>query len=323
MSGGTTENAAPGTALNIAYMCDRNYLPLTLVSLHSLLRHSARPMRVTLFLSDEAPEADGWVGDLGARFPHAEVSWRPIAPPVAREGFVSNLPMASYLRLRLPEFFDCRTIYLDGDTLVRGDVGELHDADLGPYAVAGVRDIVLLRAWNRQRRRLPFGPKPNYTDAEARRMKSIVDLQNYINTGVMVLGLERPEARTELQALNDLEAAMDFKQANNTTYADQDWINHRLGRRKSFLPFAWNVLGTTIPRTVKYLPRKYRAEVAAARKAPKLLHFTWRSKPYLHPAPPDDPDQANWWTWFHDERRALEEVVGPEVGSQLKYGGGG
>ena len=52
-------------------------------------------------------------------------------------------PLASYARLLLPELLADRdrVTYLDSDTIVRTDIGALHDLDMDGHACLGVPDI--------------------------------------------------------------------------------------------------------------------------------------------------------------------------------------
>ncbi|QDC09550.1 hypothetical protein FHY55_09970 [Oceanicola sp. D3] len=305
--------------VNVAYMCDGGFAALTMVSAYSLLQRCSRPVEVTIFLSEDCPEACEWAGRLDAAFPAATVRTRQVDLEPAPPNYQGRLPISSYLRLRLVEFFDRRTLYLDGDTLLRADVSELFDADLGGHPLGGVQDVILLRAIEREKRRwLPFGHKRTGTDQQAALLREWVDLAHYVNTGVLLLDLESEASRARHHAMNDLPAALEFKFKTQSIYNDQDWLNYRLEGDKASLPYAWNLLASIEPRKLKHLPAHDRAEVREAMRAPKLLHFVGDTKPHLHAAPPAGEPNASWWHWFHEELDALTKITGPGVKQALR-----
>lgn len=130
--------------VNIAVACDRNYvMPLaaTVASLHATLD----PQReLVVHVLGSGLCRDTW-RRLKDTLSEERVRWNCIDVPASVPGGGyrtrpwEHVSAVCYYRLLLPELLPPdldRVLYLDGDLIVRADVGELFNLDMGEYALA-------------------------------------------------------------------------------------------------------------------------------------------------------------------------------------------
>lgn len=113
-----------------------------------------------------------------------------------------------------------KVIYLDADLLVLKDIRELWDVDLGEYCLAGVHDIGFENGI----------VKPGIV------RKGQVRLEEYVNSGLLVMNLEEIRKRGDL-----LQQAINFvKQNPDTDLPDQDALNYLYAGSVLLLDNSWN-----------------------------------------------------------------------------------
>ena len=250
--------------IDVALASDRAYLPHAAVSLRSLLLATADPaaVRPHLLHGPALDPADvdrlaGMVDDLGSTLRPLRVTDDHLRGlPVNR-----RFPPPIWYRTLLPKLLPDapRVVYLDCDTLVLGDVGELAAMDLGGRAVAAVDNVSL------------------GSEADAARA-DLAPGTRYFNSGVLVLDLETWRREHLADAVHAEGMA---RQA--APFPDQDALNAVLAHRRLSLHPRWNCQITMI-----YL-REAREVLGAATLAeacahPAIVHFEGKAidKPWHH-----------------------------------------
>jgi lipopolysaccharide biosynthesis glycosyltransferase len=134
--------------VQVAVTSDRNYvMPLAamLASLHAAL-DTRRLLVVHVLGSGFCPET--W-RSLREALPEERIRWNPIDVPDSVPGDDyrtrgwEHISAVCYYRLLLPELLPAKlekVLYLDGDLIIRADIGELWDTDLGDFALAAVAE---------------------------------------------------------------------------------------------------------------------------------------------------------------------------------------
>ena len=151
-----------------------------------------------------------------------------------------------YYRAFIPVMFPLykKAVYIDSDTILRGDIGELYDTDLGDNAMAAMID-----------------PKvtviPEFRDYVDNALN--VPHTEYVNSGVQVMDLRKMRKMRYLSTMIDLIKKYDA----DLVAPDQDYLNVILRRKIAFLDPKWNA------EPVKDLPRNV-----------KLVHFNLFNKPW-------------------------------------------
>ncbi|MCR5773457.1 MAG: hypothetical protein K6G42_00090 [Lachnospiraceae bacterium] len=148
--------------------------------------------------------------------------------------FQSGYTEGILYRLHLPGLLPdvSRIIYLDVDILANGDIRDLWEMDTGDVAAAGVWDPPL------------FGYKPvgKAERSSLLPMWEEVDWNEYINSGVLILNLDRIRNEHDLA-----EEAIDFWNTFGFAYPDQDAINYLLRGKKCLLPARFNAFSKYYP----------------------------------------------------------------------------
>lgn len=131
-------------------------------------------------------------------------------------------------RLYLPELLPDipRIIYLDVDIIANGDISKLWEFDISGGAIAGRWDPPLL------------GYKPLDAEAagKAAPFRESTDWNRYINSGVLVMDLDRIRKGHRL-----IEEAIDFWRCYGMMLPDQDVLNFCLREERRFIPIEYNL----------------------------------------------------------------------------------
>ena len=131
--------------ITVVYATDSGYLLYTIVSAFSLLKNVAEGNEIEFVIlvpSDMPITADKMVEDalsifknfsarfirMGNEFDHVNLT-------------IPNITSPTYYRLLIPDLLSAadKCIYIDGDTVVDGDITRLWKEDIEDYLVAGVK----------------------------------------------------------------------------------------------------------------------------------------------------------------------------------------
>ena len=151
-----------------------------------------------------------------------------------------------YYRAFIPMMFPLykKAVYIDSDTILRGDIGELYDIVLGDKVMAAMVDpkVTTIPEFR------------NYVD------KGLgVPHTEYVNSGVQVMDLRKMRKMRYLSTMIDLIKKYDA----DLVAPDQDYLNVILRGKILHLDPVWNA------EPVKELPRNV-----------KLVHFNLFNKPW-------------------------------------------
>ena len=167
--------------------------------------------------------------------------------------------IASYFRLFISEVLKTdKCIFIDGDTIVRIDLGELYDIDIADYYVAGVKNT----------KKILFD---NYENK-----LNIPSLKKYINAGVVVFNLKKiREDKIDEKFINAIN--------DNYRMMDQDIINKYCFEKIKLLPLKYNFFTEYYGiRLSKVEDSVYNdVELQEAEDEWKILHFTGTLKTWL------------------------------------------
>ena len=170
-----------------------------------------------------------------------------------------------------------KVLFLDGDILVMGDLGELYDTDLGNNILASMREL----------------------GAEKRELHKIIGTTHYFNAGVMLLNLKqmREEHLGERLIQTQLQAP------DTWHFADQDPFNVVCDGRTLYLHPRWNFLSTlymhdkdtyTIDEFNAFYHTTY-ANYTEIEEDAVIHHFAW-----LKPWKNKNMRHAALWQKYHD-----------------------
>jgi lipopolysaccharide biosynthesis glycosyltransferase len=209
---------------------DDNYVMPLAVTIRSALEHLASNRKIVFFIIDGGIREHNKRKILKSlKLGQCEVEW--LAKPDQRRlgadiRVSGHVTIAAYYRLFMPELLPeqyKKVIYLDCDLVVKEDLGQLWDIEMGEYCLLGVQDF-----------RSPWVSSPlglmNYQE-----LGISPDCQ-YLNTGVLVINLQGWRNN------NITDTAIKYLQQNrkNQRYHDQDVINALFAGKWGELDPRWN-----------------------------------------------------------------------------------
>ena len=232
--------------ISIAYAPDDNYVNQTVVSMKSALEHNEQVEFIIMYskLSAESMQKLGAVGG----------SLRLIKMD---ESLFSDLTLSKWVtvqawfRIKLPDL--CKdldkVLYLDCDTLIRGNLDELFSLDLTDKYLAGVKDV-----WGVSKyvKRLD--------------MKSGV----YVNSGMLLFNCDY--CRKE----HFFDKVVDFAKNNAKIieFCDQDSINKVVDEHKLVISPKYNLMDTWWRGGYYEFEGEEEAEYLQAKENPVIVHLT-------------------------------------------------
>ena len=181
----------------------------------------------------------------------------------------------TYFRLFIPSLYPQydKAIYLDGDTVVLGDISELYNIDMGDNLIAGIPDGAV--------QAVPIFQE--YVE----KVVGVVDYNNYFNAGIIVMNLKALREYKFQEKFLYMLGKIKFEVAQ-----DQDYMNRLCKGRVKLLGFEWN-----------RMPAMGKREGTI-----NLVHYNLGCKPWYFD---DVLYQEYFWkyakeTEFYDEIRAMK-----------------
>ena len=138
-----------------------------------------------------------------------------------------------------------KAIYIDSDTILVGDIGELYDIELGDNAIAGRVDPKVAMV-------------PEFVEYVEKALG--VPHTEYINSGVLLMNLKKLRKEHYVTKMTDL-----IKEDADLVAPDQDYLNVILKGQILYLDKIWNLQPEGEDPT-----------------GAKLLHFNLSKKPWFH-----------------------------------------
>ncbi|MDQ7775995.1 MAG: glycosyltransferase [Paracoccus aminovorans] len=199
----------------------------------------------------------------------------------------SYISAATMGRLFIPRLIDGYVLYIDGDTLVTGDVSELFRLDLGRAYAGVVRDYTVAHWLSDQ------GGRSGLREERLSEIRQLMDpapVQDYFNAGVLLLNCDALRAEPAL-----LERVADVLAASACSHGDQDHLNALFRGNVVQLDLGWNASWGRI--------RKHRAHLSR-NGTPATGALPGRGSVILHYHGPEKPWRATGWDIWSSRGRA-------------------
>lgn len=265
----------PSQTPHIVYAFDQGFLYCSVLSAFSVLYHRDAPTRISFLIEHALPDLERAVGLLAKAFPKAELNI--VIKPELGADFAYAESKATYFRLALSKYFSGRVIYLDGDTMLRADIGELFKTDMKGNPFGGVIDSTIERNLYLMKIGVRSAKKTNLKRHLV--ISDLINLDAYTNSGMLLVDLELVMSKPEFHRLFDCIAAQEFKVKHNLHFMDQDWINHVTHGNMFILDPKWNALWGNYRIRFPF-PRKRRVFYRNSQINPSIVHFTGSYKPW-------------------------------------------
>lgn len=269
--------------VSLAFICDDNYVIPTCVAITSALLNKTRETFYKIFiittkLSEESRQ-------IFCRFNCKDISVYVIKTELGElselhkfsvKGYCVATP-AALLKFRLPELIgESKVLYLDGDVIVRSDLGKLFETDLNGYYAGVVVDSGSIYSKN----------------------KIVTKYNNYFNSGVMLLNLN------EMRKNNCTALLINNKKlSNDSQLMDQNIFNNVFDGKVKLLSIEYNCLYVNLVRashkfTIEQLNDRYKCNYCSLveiEKNAKIIHYSSKDKPWKYY---DIPLANEWYIYY-------------------------
>lgn len=184
----------------VAYAPDDNFAPLTLISMLSVVQNTDKNIEFIILYSS-LTEKSFEILNYAKKYKNCCITYTKVSEKIFEKFQNAHwVTIQAWFRILLPKLFPRydKIIYLDGDTMLRGDISKFYDTDMSDAYVAATHECV------------------NKENLERLQMKG----GDYFNSGVMLLNCEKWRKENLYETIKDCAI-------NNSlvTYGDQDALN--------------------------------------------------------------------------------------------------
>lgn len=240
----------------IFYATDETYLPYLGVSLDSMKKNANKAYRYEIYIlhtgvSEPSAERIYKYADERFKISFVEVGERleAVKTQLQLRDYYTG---ATYYRMFIAELFPQydKALYLDGDTVITGDISRLYRTPIGENLVGAVMDGVAIKA-----------------EIFRRYTKEVlgIEAERYFNAGVLVMNLKRFREYDLFARFRDLLLEYKFSVAQ-----DQDYLNVLCKDKVHFLDGGWNAMPIS----------------GVRKKLPPIVHYNLTAKPWRYASIP-------------------------------------
>lgn len=188
-----------------------------------------------------------------------------------------------------------KAIVLDCDIIIKSDLSELYNIELGENYIAAAKEYLFQGFLNN-----PFINLNNSLTKYCKRELGLKNEFEYFNAGVLLMNLEAFREKF------DLESLLGQISENNFRIVEQDFLNKICNGKVVNLDYRWNLMAClsdeTIPQ-IALVPEDESKLYKEAAKSPKILHYITQKKPWKYP----ELEYADEW-WKHARKTIYYEI---------------
>ena len=268
-----TENSIP-----VVFAANNRFVPVFAACFHSLAEHAGEQHNYDIVLIESDITADNKAALLRMTEGKDNISLRFYDPGQYLRGFKlkanAHITVETFYRFLIQEVMSGydKVLYLDCDIIIRRDVAELYQTDLGDNMVAAVKDV-------------DFQGQVNGALIDAmdycRKTLKMEDPYHYFQAGVLLFNTRA------MRDAHSLKEWLTFA-SQPYRYSDQDVLNIYCENRVKYLDMSWNVIfdcdHTRIKDIISFAPDELQKEYKNARKDPKIIHYAGFMKPWYNPS---------------------------------------
>ena len=276
---------------------DSNFVPYTGVTLYSLIKNTTSKFNYDIIIIHDGSLTKSdriRLFNLSCGYSNISIRFYDISLQIQNLNLVSKLEhvsKATFFRYFIPEVMPDynKVIYLDTDIIIRKDISEMLNIDIGNNYLAGCHDIIIMQI---------ITGEPEYIDYFKNTLKMDNPHDNYMQAGVLIFNI--PPMKKNNISLKMIEEAS----KGIYRFSGQDPMNVACRGKIHFLPLTWNF--TNFIRTswsLRHIPSKYRNIFQETSKDPAIIHYASHQKPWnTHSSYLSEV----WWdyareTYFYEE----------------------
>lgn len=272
----------------IAMALDNNFALPTIVTMTSLLENKSDTTEYEFYmlLSGDFLESNKQkLTSLTERY-NCKINLIDMADHYSNDRTDGHLTTAMYYRLQLPWLLEkeSKCLYLDGDTIVTGDLSEMYNVDMEDYYLAGVKDWAICAKGKRHADFL-----------------GISTMDGYINSGVLVMNLQKMREDNLMQKFDDFMPIIN-NAGSRQVHHDQDILNAVCFGKIYHFPLRYNARTARTDFSMKdYVSNKAinqihtEEEWIEAGTAPVIIHYTWKKPWHIL----DKKFADKWWQYAY------------------------
>ncbi len=236
----------------IFYACDEGFIKYSVVSLHSLIKNADPSYHYAIYIlhsgitKQTQAKATALANDyVDVIFTDVSDHLHAITDVLPIRDYYSN---TTYFRLFIAEMFPQydKVLYIDGDTIIQGDISELYNTELGEYWLGACHEQAMVQ-----------------TDHYGTYAEKVVGVSrhNFFNAGVLLINAKVFREKQFLKRFANALAEYQF-----VVTQDEDYLNLICKDHILWLDQRWN--------TEAYCEFPYPIEEA------KIIHYIMVSKPW-------------------------------------------
>jgi lipopolysaccharide biosynthesis glycosyltransferase len=228
----------------IILVADDNYINHVMVTISSLTTNSKNKEKLELFVINGGLSAGSQkkLKSIGCKIINIDLDKYKHFKKIGHLGYTT------YYRLEIPKLFpNEKVVYLDCDTVVKGDINELFNIPLSKKTIGAVKDYNL----------------------------NLVNHTNYFNAGLLIIDCKKWNKKNYSKKFFDWYA----NNSDRVRFADQCILNGILEKDWKELPLEWNrqrILLEYNRRLFGLTSEKYNQ----LKFHPKMIHYTGKMKPW-------------------------------------------
>ncbi|MDR0412131.1 MAG: DUF4422 domain-containing protein [Treponema sp.] len=255
------------------------YVPYLAVMIQSLAEHTSsnRNYEICVLHTDISDENKKKMWNMVKIYPNIHLIFYNIAMDISDFSFRcsewgEHISNETFYRTLLHKIFTNykKVIYFDSDMIIKADVAELFDTDIGDNLIGACLDPDFIGMYCSN-----FDSK-FYTET----VLKIKHPFEYFQGGVLLVNIEQFKG-----GFSDTELAEEAA-VSNYRWVDQDLFNVACHGKVAFIDMSWNVMVQhkwDRLKVIKQCPFEISKQYFDARENPKIIHYAGGQKPWIEP----------------------------------------